>query len=75
MNKRFADLAEDPKEFSRTWSNLRPSLEVLEKLLDELIKEAEVVTKNDFDCPNHYAKLAYQAGQVKAYEFVKSLLK
>jgi hypothetical protein len=32
------------------------------------------VSKDDFDCPNHYAKLAYQAGYSNALEMVKDLL-
>ena len=32
------------------------------------------IKKDDFDCPNHYAKLSYQMGQTKMIEFVLSLL-
>jgi hypothetical protein len=32
------------------------------------------IKKDDFDCPNHYAKLSYQMGQTKMIDFVLSLL-
>jgi hypothetical protein len=36
--------------------------------------EVSSVKKDDFDCPNHYAKLAYNAGQEKMIDFIVSLL-
>ena len=36
--------------------------------------ERNFIKKDDFDCPNHYAKLAYNLGQIKAYEFIMSML-
>lgn len=72
-------LAKRPKdsskeEFTKSWDNCGYTLSALALLLTELIEQNNKVTKDDFDCPNHYAKLAFQAGENKAYEYVLSLL-
>lgn len=61
-------------EFNKTWENIGPSLNVLYRVLQELVAENNKVKKDDFDCPNHYAKLAFQSGENKAYEYIMSLL-
>lgn len=62
------------EEFEKTWENIGYSLVALRSLLDELIVANNEVKRADFDCPNHYAKLAFQSGENRAYEFIKSLL-
>lgn len=62
------------EEFQKTWDNVGYSLSALRSLLDELISDNNEVKRADFDCPNHYAKLAFQSGENRAYEFIKSLL-
>lgn len=62
------------EEFEKTWENIGYSLVSLRSLLDELIVANNEVKRADFDCPNHYAKLAFQSGENRAYDFIKSLL-
>lgn len=62
------------EEFAVVWSNAGYSLQALHGALVELKEQLSVVKADDFDCPNHYAKLAYQAGMVKAYENVLAML-
>lgn len=62
------------EEFTKAWNNSSYVLEALYNTLTTLKEEITSIKKDDFDCPNHYAKLAYNLGQIKAYEFVMSLL-
>jgi hypothetical protein len=62
------------EEFTKAWNNSSYSLEALYKTILVLKEELNTIKKDDFDCPNHYAKLAYNAGQIKAYDFIVSLL-
>ncbi len=62
------------EEFTKVWNNSSYVLEALYNTLTTLKEEITSIKKDDFDCPNHYAKLAYNLGQIKAYEFVMSLL-
>lgn len=62
------------EEFIKAWNNSSYTLEALYNTLKALKEEINSIKKDDFDCPNHYAKLAYNLGQIKAYEFVMSLL-
>lgn len=62
------------EEFIKAWDNSTYVMEALYKTLTALNKDLNSVKKDDFDCPNHYAKLAYQAGQTKMIDFVISLL-
>jgi hypothetical protein len=62
------------EEFEKTWENIGYSLQALHKLLDELIQNNNEISRADFDCPNHYAKLAFQSGENRAYAFIKTLL-
>lgn len=61
-------------EFVKAYNNSSYVLEPLAKVLQELILQNDKVNKDDFDCPNHYPKLAFQAGENKAYAFILSLL-
>ena len=64
----------DREDFAKVWSNAGYSLQALYGALTELREQLMVVKADDFDCPNHYAKLAYQAGMAKAYENVLAML-
>lgn len=63
-----------PEEFTKTWENSSYTLEPLWKTMMQWVAENEKVKKEDFDCPNHYAKLAYQAGFNEALKRVVDLL-
>ena len=62
------------EEFIKAWNNSSYTLEALYKTLLNLKEDISNIKKDDFDCPNHYAKLAYNLGQIKAYEFIISML-
>ena len=62
------------EEFTKAWNNSSYTLEALYKTLYTLKEDISNIKKDDFDCPNHYAKLAYNLGQIKAYEFIMSML-
>ena len=72
LSKRPKD--SDKDEFVKAWNNSSYVLEPLALLIQELMDQNNKVNKDDFDCPNHYAKLAFQAGENKAYAFLLSLL-
>jgi hypothetical protein len=72
LNNRPSDSTAE--EFKKTWDNSGYVMEALYKTLQGFINENNKVKKDDFDCPNHYAKLAYQAGFSNALEMVKDLL-
>lgn len=61
-------------EFMKAFANAQYVLTPIYALLDELITSNNRIKKDDFTCPNHYAQLAYQAGENNAYAFVRSLL-
>lgn len=61
-------------EFVKIWNNSSYALSALDRLLEEQEQNNKKVSKEDFDCPNHYAKLAFEAGENKAYAFIRSLL-
>lgn len=63
-----------PEEFKKAWENSGYVMEALYKTLQGFIAQNEEVKKDDFDCPNHYAKLAYQAGLNKAWKQVIDML-
>lgn len=63
-----------PEEFKKAWDNSGYVLEALWKTLNAFIEQNNEVKKDDFDCPNHYAKLAYQAGLNKAWKQVIDML-
>lgn len=62
------------EEFIKAWNNNSYTLEALYKTLLVLKEDINNIKKDDFDCPNHYAKLAFNLGQVKAYDFIISML-
>ena len=62
------------EEYKKLWENAGYTLEPLYKVLVNLKEEVNSITKDDFDCPNHYAKLAYNMGQVKVIDYIISML-
>lgn len=77
MNKLL--LSHKPKdisneEFIKIWNNSEYTLSALRSLLENMKAQVSTVKRDDFDCHNHYAKLAYMTGEMKAYDFVLSLL-
>ena len=62
------------EEFIKAWNNSSYTLEVLYKTLLVLKEDINSIKKDDFDCPNHYAKLAYNLGQMKAFDLIISML-
>lgn len=64
----------DAEKWKQTWENSHYILEPLAKALQEMIESRTSVNPKDFDCPNHYAKLAYQLGEKSSLEFVLGLL-
>lgn len=77
MNKRLMDLR--PKELTqedwdKTWSSASYALEPLAAMLREWIAAREKVKIEDFNVANHYALLAYQAGQIDAIQKVLDIL-
>ena len=62
------------EEFIKAWNNSSYTLEALYKTLLILKEETNNIKKDDFDCPNHYAKLAFNLGQIKAYELIIAML-
>lgn len=61
-------------EFKKLWENAGYTLEPLYDLLIDLKSDLNNITKEDFDCPNHYAKLAYNMGQTKVIDYIISVL-
>lgn len=72
LNNKPNDISNE--EFTKLWNNSGYVLESLYKTLTDMNKELNSVRKDDFDCPNHYAKLAYNAGQSRVIEQIINLL-
>jgi len=62
------------EEFIKAWNNSSYTLEALYKTLLVLKEDVNNIKKDDFDCPNHYAKLAFNLGTIKAYDLIISML-
>lgn len=62
------------EEFIKAWNNSGYTLEALYKTLQLLKEDINNIKKDDFDCPNHYAKLAFNMGQTKAFDLIISML-
>jgi hypothetical protein len=72
LNNRSKDST--PEEFIKAWNNASYVTDALLVTIQQLIKENTGIKKDDFSCPNHYAKLAYEAGMNKAYETIAAML-
>lgn len=62
------------EEFEKTWENSGYTLRVLYQVLLELKQASSGIKREDFDCPNHYAKLAYEGGLCNAYDKIIAML-
>lgn len=68
-----------PKDISKEkwmemWNNSHYLLQPLADVIKGLVAELDKVKADDFACPNHYAKLAYQAGGKEKLKLILSLL-
>ena len=72
LSNRHIDI--NKEEFIKMWNNSGYTLEPLYKTLLVLKEEISSIKKDDFDCPNHYAKLAFNMGQIKTIDFIIDLL-
>lgn len=72
LNNRDKTITEE--EFTKLWNNSGITLTALHNTLQLLHKEISSVKQDDFDCPNHYAKLAYNLGKLKMIETVINML-
>lgn len=61
-------------EFEKAWENSGYTLEPFYKALLVIKNELTGVKSDDFDCPNHYAKLAYRMGQIKIIDQIIEML-
>lgn len=62
------------EEFIKAWNNSSYTLEALYKTLLVLKEDINNIKKDDFDCANHYAKLSFNLGQIKAFDLIISML-
>jgi hypothetical protein len=72
LNNKPKDISNE--KFTEMWNNSGYSLEALYKTLLVMKGELSSIKKDDFDCPNHYAKLAYNLGQEKMIDLIVSML-
>jgi len=72
LNNKPKDISNE--EFIKLWNNSTYVLETLYNTLLTLNKELTTTKKDDFDCPNHYAKLAFNLGQSKIIEQIVTML-
>jgi hypothetical protein len=72
LNNKPKDISNE--EFIKLWNNSTYVLETLYNTLLVMNKELTTTKKDDFDCPNHYAKLAFNLGQSKVIEQIVSML-
>jgi hypothetical protein len=61
-------------EFEKAWENSSYIMEPLYKTLLIIKNEISSVKNDDFDCPNHYAKLAFRMGQIKIIDQITDML-
>jgi len=62
------------EEIAKLWNNLGYSLEALYNTLEEMKAGTYKVREEDFSIPNHYALLAFQAGQREVLQQIMDLL-
>lgn len=63
-----------PEDWKKHWDNARYTLEPLAKVLMDMRKELNKIKAEDFDCPNHYAKLASQQMQIALINKILDML-
>ena len=62
------------EDFEGLWTNAGYTLRPLYNVILELKQNSQNIKREDFDCPNHYAKLAYEGGLCNAYDKILALL-
>jgi hypothetical protein len=62
------------EKWEEHWENQRYTLEPLAKALIDMKKELGKVRRDDFDIPNHYAKLVSELSQVEMIDRILALL-
>lgn len=62
------------EEFTKAWEGAGYTLEPLYKAIETFKREIDNVSSEDFNCPNHYARMVWREGQLKAYNNILSLL-
>jgi hypothetical protein len=62
------------EKWREMWNNAGYLLRPFAALLQERMKSHSSVNANDFNCPNHYAKMVWESGKKEEDEFVLSLL-
>lgn len=62
------------EQWESTWNNMGYGLSTLCKALEEMKSSTNKVSPDDFNVPNHYAKLAFEAGKRQAYQEVIDML-
>lgn len=72
MSNRPAGETED--DFRKMWDNAGYTLSALHKTLVQFQRGLDVIKADDFDTPNHYAKLMFQQGKIQALREVMALL-
>lgn len=63
-----------PEKWLEHWENAAYTLEPLAKVLIEMKKELGKVKRDDFDTPNHYAKLVSELAQLETIDRILGLL-
>jgi hypothetical protein len=61
-------------KWAETWDRSAWLLRSLAEAMKDIRKGIEVVDPSDFSIPNHYAKLAFHAGQKQMLDQIMSLL-
>lgn len=64
----------DKDKWQELWNNSHPQLQPLADLLKEWVAVPDAVRPDDFDCPNHYAKMVAQSAKRQALLDVLNLL-
>jgi hypothetical protein len=62
------------EDFEGLWTNAGYTLRALYQVILELKQNSHNIRREDFDCPNHYAKLCYEGGLCNAYDKILAML-
>lgn len=66
--------AESIANWVKAWENSRYLLRPLLAMFEEKLQSFESIKESDFDCPNHYAKVAFKAGKRQELQDLIDLL-
>ena len=64
----------ETEAWKKMWDNSSYIFRPLVDVINQLVSTRETVREDDFDCPNHYAKLAFDAGMRKGLGMVLDML-